>query len=459
MPARNKIPRTGRNGASCATTSGLIPTILTSLRWTPSKVKCLRERKCHETHRHGTPAFRAVAGESDEKRGDRSRAAELSMRSTTDSGVSACHGVSASFSGPFIDGVSRSHGSSNMNVVTIALLFLLSAAVVVFAGTILARNGDIIAARTKLGGVWVGAVFLAAATSLPELATDVAAVRMGEPDLAAGDLFGSSMANMLILAILTLLPVGKEIFRAATLDHVVYAALAITLTTLAALFVLVPLHIPIPIFGAGSLIILAAYVFGSRTLMKHSALAERTVKVEEMRPPVADPAAGGDAVQKEVPLRRAVTWFVFAAFITLLAAPVFAFTAERAATLSGVGTTFLGTWLVGFSTSLPELVTSLAAVRMRAYDLAVGNLFGSNAFNMTLFVVLDAAHTDGPIFAAISQAHVLSALAAILLMCIAVAALVTRAKGRTAVSQPGGALMVLVYVLGLLLLLSQSRGA
>jgi cation:H+ antiporter len=50
----------------------------------------------------------------------------------------------------------------------------------------------------------------------------------------------------------------------------------------------------------------------------------------------------------------------------------------------------MGTWLVGLATSLPELVTSLAAVRLRAYDLAVGNLFGSNALNMTIFAVLDA---------------------------------------------------------------------
>lgn len=91
--------------------------------------------------------------------------------------------------------------------------FVLSAVAVIAAGVVLARAGDVIAARTRLGSVWVGTIFLAGATSLPELATDVAAVRMGAPDLAAGDLFGSTMANMLILGLVSFSP-GRELFPA-----------------------------------------------------------------------------------------------------------------------------------------------------------------------------------------------------------------------------------------------------
>ena len=117
-----------------------------------------------------------------------------------------------------------------MTLTQAVLVVLLAGAVVVTAGTRLARSADVIAARTHLGGAWVGSVLLAGATSLPELTTDIAAVRMGAVDLAAGDLFGSSMANMLILALVTLVPSGAELFRRATLDHVLYAALAIILT-------------------------------------------------------------------------------------------------------------------------------------------------------------------------------------------------------------------------------------
>jgi Ca2+/Na+ antiporter len=65
--------------------------------------------------------------------------------------------------------------------------FVLTAAAVVYAGTRLARHGDVIAARTRWGRLWVGSLFLAIATSLPELTTDVAAIRLGAVDLAAGD--------------------------------------------------------------------------------------------------------------------------------------------------------------------------------------------------------------------------------------------------------------------------------
>src|SRR5215469_9247844 len=81
---------------------------------------------------------------------------------------------------------------------------------VILAGIILGRSADAIAATTGLGRVWTGAVLLAIATSLPELVTDVSAVRLHVPDLAAGDLFGSSLANMFILGVVSLFAVREH---------------------------------------------------------------------------------------------------------------------------------------------------------------------------------------------------------------------------------------------------------
>lgn len=66
-------------------------------------------------------------------------------------------------------------------------------------------------------------MLLASATSLPELTTDLVAVRLGAPDLAVGDLFGSSMANMLILAIIDLVWRKKQVLQRAALDHALAA--------------------------------------------------------------------------------------------------------------------------------------------------------------------------------------------------------------------------------------------
>jgi cation:H+ antiporter len=329
--------------------------------------------------------------------------------------------------------------------------FLASAVAVVLAGTALARQGDVIAARTRLGALWVGSGFLAVATSLPELATDIAAVRLGEPDLAAGDLFGSSMANMLILALISLLPRGEPLFSKVTLDHALYAALAIIMSCLAALFILFRSPVSWLGIGPGSLVLLVTYVVGSRVIYKHGVLAQQARTTVEMGEPAALPDEQGAS------LRGAAWRFVAASLVILVAAPFFASTAAGLAEATGLGTTFFGTWFVGFATSLPELVTSLAAVRMRAYDLAVGNLFGSNALNMAMFVPLDVAHSAGPVLAVVQSLHVMSALVAIVLMATALAALVYRAKGRAHAVEPSSAVMLLTYVAGLALLFLQTQ--
>lgn len=326
--------------------------------------------------------------------------------------------------------------------------FFLSAVAVVLAGVRLARDGDVIAARSALGGLWVGSIFLAASTSLPELTTDIAAVRLGAPDLAMGDLFGSSMANMFILALVTLIPRGEELFRKAALDHALYASLAIVMSCIAALAILV--RPPVAIFGVGpgAILLAVVYLVGSRAIFRHTALARKAGMVVE-----TTPIEPGEERAPRIPARRrAVIGFVVASLIILIAAPRFAHAAAGLAEATGLGTTFFGTWIVGFATSLPELVTSLAAVRLRAYDLAVGNLFGSNALNLVLVVPLDIVHRKGPVLAVVSQTHVVSALIGLVLMATGLAALLFRAKGRFNLSEPSSAVMILTYLVGLGLL-------
>lgn len=333
----------------------------------------------------------------------------------------------------------------------LALVFFLCAAIIVAAGVRLARYGDAIAERTGLGGLWIGSILLAAATSLPELATDVAAVRIGALDLAAGDLFGSSMANMLILAMLDLLYPKAQVLRSATLDHIISAMLAIILTSLAALFVLVRTNVSLFGVGPGSAVLVVTYFVGTRAIYLHNA-AERAARSAESGDAAAPPEPG------VLTLRQAGVRFGIAALVILLIAPLFARSAEGIADVSGLGSTVVGTWLVGFSTSLPELVASIAAVRMRAYDMAVGNLFGSNALNMIMFAILDVASPSGPILASISPVHALSALVAVSLMATGMAAIAYRAHGRLRMLEPSSTVMVALYVLGMIVLVLRGVG-
>jgi cation:H+ antiporter len=330
---------------------------------------------------------------------------------------------------------------------TYVLAFLVSGALVIVAGTALARHADAIAAATKLGRLWIGSVLLAAATSLPELATDISAVRLGAPDIAAGDLFGSSMANMLILAIIDLIPPRRRVLQNAALDHALAASLAISLNALAVVFLMIHPRRSFLGVGPGSVVLFLAYLAGTRAVYRHALRDGATVAgvlaVEEANKP---PSLG-----------RAVLGFTAAALVLVATAPPFAWSAKGIAAMSGLGDTFVGTWLVGLATSLPELVTCVAAVRMGAFDLAVGNLFGSNAFNMAIFLPLDVVQ-PGSLFAALDPSHALSGLFSVVLMSLGVAAIVYRAKRRFALLEPDSLLIVAGYAVALWLLYRHSAG-
>jgi len=326
------------------------------------------------------------------------------------------------------------------------LVFALSGLLLVLTGTVLTRSADAIAGHLGLGRLWIGSVLLASATSLPELATDVSAVRLGTPDLGAGDLFGSSMANMLILAIIGLMPPVGRVFRDATPQHAMGACLAMSLNAAAGVFVLVRPVYPGWLIGPEPVLLAVAYLVGMRVVYRYGARGAVPV-------PAAESAAG-------VPgLRPALTRFGLAALGVLLFAPAFAWSAKRIAELSGLGATFVGTWLVGFSTSLPEVVTSVAAVRMGAVDLAIGNLFGSNALNMAIFLPMDLAAPGGALFGGLDPSHAISALIAVILMAVGLAAIVLRSEGRWAVLEPGSLLMVIIYVTGLWTLYTYTSAA
>lgn len=313
--------------------------------------------------------------------------------------------------------------------------FLVSGALVVLAGIALARHADTVAQATGLGRLWVGAVLLAGATSLPELTTDVVAVRLGAPDLAVGDLFGSSMANMLILALIDLLPPRRRVLAHAAFDHALAASLAIALNALAGALILIRPQAHVWGLGPGSLMLFVLYLAGTRAVYRHTHRETASVAAAQ--------GAGHRGADRRG-LRAALWRLAGAALVVLVAAPAFAWSAQGIATLTGLGNTFVGTWLVGFATSLPELAASLAAVRMGAFDLAVGNLFGSNALNMAIFLPLELVH-PGSLFSALDPGHALSALFAVILMSLGVAAIVFRAERRFSMLEPDSVLILLAY--------------
>jgi cation:H+ antiporter len=312
---------------------------------------------------------------------------------------------------------------------------------VIAAGVRLARDGDIIADGTALGGMWVGAILVAAATSLPELATDISAVRQGALDLAVGDLFGSSMANMMILAAADLVVRDTRVLTRVAVSQVTVAVIAIGLTAVATVGVLAGGGAVLGL-GWASLIIGTGYVAGVRLL--HASRPE---------PPFRTAAQLAEAQPPPGALPGAVAGFAIAAIAIVVASPFLAWSTARVADQLGISRGFAGMVLLALTTSMPEAVVTAAAVRARSYDLAVGNLFGSNCFNMAAIVLLDLVQGPGSLLAAVDPPLAIGALVAIVLMSIAALDALDRAER----SRPGWplearpVLMLAVYAVGLFL--------
>jgi len=120
--------------------------------------------------------------------------------------------------------------------------YALCVAAIGVAGVKLAVYGDAIACKTGLGGTWIGLVLMASVTSLPELAAGISAVTAaGVPDIAAGDVFGSCVYNLVILGIMDLFNIlilalddifylPGSLYGAVSPAHLVSASVALTMT-------------------------------------------------------------------------------------------------------------------------------------------------------------------------------------------------------------------------------------
>jgi cation:H+ antiporter len=322
-------------------------------------------------------------------------------------------------------------------------MMLVTGAAVVVAGILLGWSADRIANATGLGEMWTGWVLLAGATSLPEFVTDTSAVRIHAANLAGGDLFGSSLTNMAILAVLALSFASDEaqLGDRSKSTHpgelhsspdLFNAGLAIVLTIMGTTFTL--LHTNVGSLGLRpeSLSLLLIWIAGTRILYKRQQSHSN--------------AAGAAAIsgQKQLTDRSSVYWpiliFAGGSAIIFLIAPAFANCARQFAAISGWGDSFVGTWLLGSSTALPEFVTSITACRLGAFDLAVANLYGSCAFNMVVFFMMDLA-SPRPVFSLLDPVLALSGALAVVLMLLGVAAVALRRHLVFAPTLRGGVLL------------------
>jgi len=302
------------------------------------------------------------------------------------------------------------------------LKFAASLIIILFAGTRLARYGDAISEKTGLGRIWIGLVLLAAITSIPELVTGVSSVALVKlPDLALGDLLGSCMFNLLILAVMDILYRPAPILSKVSSRHMMSAGMGILLIAIAAGIIFAGGRfsgLGLGWVGASSIIIAALYVLGMWWVFRY----------ERRCQPLTVEAVSHQ--YKELSAKTVYSRFGLAAAAVIGAGIWLSFIGEELAVTYQWHASFVGSLFLAISTSVPELVVTIAALRMGAIDMAVANILGSNMFNIAIIGPVDLAYRAGPLLALVSNAHLITAAIAIVMSVIVILGLRFPQKGR-----------------------------
>lgn len=281
------------------------------------------------------------------------------------------------------------------------LVFLVSSAFVIAAGIGLARFGDDLAEATGWGKLWVGTLLVGIATSLPEVTVNVSAVWLEKnPSLALGNVFGADMINIFVIGVVALVFGVTNLFgnqgrdtELLILTGLVLVATALAFGAFGDVRVLGPTSV-------GGLLIGAIYVYGMRRVY----LAGR-----------AAPGESGEEPRGSV--RKAWTGFLLSAAVVIVAGRFLASSADAIAEASGISASFIGVLLVSIVTTLPEGSVTVAASLRRSYGIAMGNVYGSCAFNVTIVFIVDFFHSR-PLLREMEAAHFAAGLAAFGLMAM-----------------------------------------
>ncbi|HQT31043.1 MAG TPA: sodium:calcium antiporter [Thiobacillus sp.] len=308
------------------------------------------------------------------------------------------------------------------NLVTIWLSLFVSLAVIGVAGVKLSRYGDVIAEKSGMSRGWVGLVLLASVTSLPELVTGLASVTVANvPDIAVGNILGACVFNLGFIVVLDFLYRKESIYTRARQGNVVAAGYGVVLIGFIGFNLLLFRTETVPSIehvGLYSPLILLLYLLAMRSLYQYEKaqvseyVDDRVERYPDMR------------------LKQAVLGYALAAIAVVAAGIWLPFIARDLAAAMAWEQSFVGTLFVAAVTTMPEIVVTVAALRIGAIDLAIGNLFGSNLFNIAILAIDDLFYLPGPLLADVSLVHASSAFSAMMMSGLAVVGLVLRPTSR-----------------------------
>ena len=324
--------------------------------------------------------------------------------------------------------------------------FAAAALVVWWAGARLPAIAAAVGEKTGIGQAFAGMLLLGGITTLPEFATTTSAAAFGAERLALNNIFGSAAFNLILLAfadaVLGRRALTSVIGRPATLLQGVLGIALLGAAGAAAV--------------AGD-VALGPAGLASTLLFLLCIAAMRIASQYEARPAwqVVDPEprAEADEERKAAGTARSLAAHLgLVALLILAAGFVLSQTAEEIALRTGLGSGLVGLLLLALATSLPKLTAITAAVRGGHYEMAVGDVFGANLFNIAMIFVIDLASPGGPVLAAAGRFEAFAALLGLTLTSIFVVGLIERKDRTVARFGYDSAAALIVYAAGVTVL-------
>jgi cation:H+ antiporter len=333
------------------------------------------------------------------------------------------------------------------------LIFAAAAALVWFAGTRLARYAEVISERTGVGEAFIGALMLGGITSLPEVVTTATAAAIGNAPLAANNIFGGVAMQVAVLVLADATVRGQALSLATANSAVLLqGALLVLVLALAATGILIGEPTGLP-FGLWTLVLFVAGVLGFWLIHHYGTDIEwEPTAEEEIRNEAEREGVRVEGVQRRraaLPLKGAVLYSIAAAVAILAAGFVVAQTADALAEQTGLGSSFMGVALLPIATSLPEISTTLAAVRLGHFEMAFSNVYGANLLDVGVLFLVDVIYAGGPVLNELGSFSIFGALLGIVITTVYLAGLIER-RNRTILGLGVDSVVVLVcYLAGI----------
>lgn len=328
-------------------------------------------------------------------------------------------------------------------------VFGLAAIVTWIAGVTLAKATDVLDDRFHLGEAIGGMILLSVAGSLPELAITLSAAKSGHLDIAAGNLIGGVAMQTFVLVIADWFGRGRPPLTtaAASLVPALEGLLVAVVVCLTIMGGLLPSSASIGPVGVATIGIVIAWMVGMFLLSRvrdRSDLALSTVGGTITAVPEGATASG-----KGQNAKRAIVIFVLASIATLIAGVALEQSGNALADNLGINGVLFGATFLSLATALPEISSGITGMRMRRYTMVFGDMFGGNAFQLTLFILADLV-AGQPVLPYEGKSNAWIGAVGLVMTVIFVGGIILRPRRRYAGLGPDSWMVTLLYVLGLL---------